>query len=494
LLHFLPGRRRGRLPLVGRYERPREAMSAVEFDPVAELSARVPLLIVGAGAAGFCAALAAKEAGVDPVVIERDKVPSGSTALSAGLIPAAGTRFQRAKGVADSPEQFAADIQRKALGEAPKALVEVISRGTASLIEWLTDRHALPFELIDNFNYPGHSALRMHGLPSRTGRELIDRLRNAAELNKIDLLTGCVAETILAEKNGRVLGLEIARGGSHRERIGCDALILACNGYGGNPELVRRFIPEMADALYFGHAGNRGDAVLWGERLGAELACLGAYQGHGSVATPHNILITWAVIMEGGFQVNAQGQRFGDETCGYSEQAAEVLRQSHGTAWDIFDARIAGIARQFEDFQTAERAGATLIADSVDELAAKMRLPADIFANEWRSVERLKTRDGVDRYGRRFSAKQKLVPPFFAIKVTGALFHTQGGLVIDKTGRVKREDGSLLPNLFAAGGAAVGISGSTAAGYLSGNGLLTATVLGRQVGQAAAALVSHKSE
>jgi fumarate reductase flavoprotein subunit len=247
----------------------------------------------------------------------------------------------------------------------------------------------------------------------------------------------------------------------------------------------------MADALYFGHPGNRGDAVLWGERLGAELACLGAYQGHGSVATPHNILITWAVIMEGGFQVNAQSRRFCDETCGYSEQAAQVLRQPGGTAWDVFDARIAGIARQFEDFEAAERAGAMLIADSVDELAAKMRLPVDLFAEEWRSVEILKTSSGVDRYGRRFSTKQELQPPFFAVKVTGALFHSQGGLVIDTTGRVKRKDGSSFPNLFAAGGAAVGISGTTAAGYLSGNGLLTATVLGRLTGQGASALISQ---
>src|SRR5215472_10137127 len=469
-------------------------MGIVKFDSAGEWNVRVPLLIVGAGAAGICAALAAKEAGVEAVVIERDAVPSGSTALSAGLIPAAGTRFQRAKGVNDSPERFAADIRRKTRGEAAPAVLESVARGSAPLIEWLTDRHALPFELIDNFNYPGHSALRMHGLPSRTGRELIDRLRNAAELNEIALLTGCVAETILAEKNGRVLGLEIAPGGSQRERIGCDALILACNGYGGNPELVRRFIPEMADALYFGHAGNRGDAVLWGERLGAELACLVAHQGHGSVATPHNILITWAVIMEGGFQVNAQGRRFCDETRGYSEQAVEVLRQPGKMVWDIFDARIAGIARQFEDFQAAERAGAMLMAHGVEELAVKLRLPADIFAEEWRGVETLKTRNEMDRFGRCFSAKQELRPPFFAVKVTGALFHTQGGLMIDEAARVTRKDGSLLPNLFAAGGAAVGISGNTAAGYLSGNGLLTATVLGRQAGWAAAALVSPKGK
>src|SRR6516164_3661234 len=256
--------------------------------------------------------------------------------------------------------------------------------GSAALIEWLTDHHALPFELVDDFNYPGHSALRMHGLPSRTGRELVDRLRHAAEQRDIVILTEVVADRLFAEADGRVCGVEIVRRDGTRERIGCEALILACNGYGGNPELVRRFIPEMADALYFGHPGNRGDAVSWGERLGAELACLGAYQGHGSVATPHNILVTWAVIMEGGFQVNAQGRRFCDETRGYSEQAAEVLCQPGRMVWDIFDARIAGVARQFEDFRAAERAGAMLMADGVEELAIKLRLPADIFAEEWR--------------------------------------------------------------------------------------------------------------
>jgi fumarate reductase flavoprotein subunit len=188
--------------------------------------------------------------------------------------------------------------------------------------------------------------------------------------------------------------------------------------------------------------------------------------------------------MEGGFQIKANGRRFCDETCGYSEQAAEVLRQPGGTAWNVFDARIAAIARQFEDFRNAERAGAMIAADSVDELAAKMRIPADMFAEEWRDVETSKTCGGVDRYGRRFCATQK---------VTGALFHTQGGLAIDATGRVKHNDGSVFPNLFAAGGAAVGISGPTAAGYLSGNGLLTATVLGRTTGQAAAALLSQRA-
>ena len=302
-------------------------MSASVAAVTGKFETQLPVLIIGAGAAGLCAALAAKDVGVDAVVVERDAVPAGSTALSAGLIPAAGTRFQRVKGIDDRPQLFADDIQKKAKGQADPAIVDAVARGAGPLVEWLADRHNLPFDVIENFNYPGHSALRMHGLPSRTGRELIDRLRNAAEANEVMILTERVAEGLLVEPDGHVRGVEIVQRDGTRERIGCETLILACCGFGGNPDLVRRHIPDMASALYFGHSGNRGDAVSWGEALGAALSHLGGYQGHGSVATPHNILISWAVIMQGGIQVNRDGRRFCDETRGYSEQAAEVLRQ-----------------------------------------------------------------------------------------------------------------------------------------------------------------------
>src|SRR5664280_2385321 len=156
-------------------------MGTVTITADEKFAAETPLLIVGAGAAGLCAALAAKEAGIDAIVIERDAVPAGSTALSAGLIPAAGTRFQRAKGIADSPQLFAADIQRKAKGGADGAVVDAVAQGAGMLIEWLADRYGLPFDVIDNFNYPGHSAMRMHGLPTRTGLELILSLIHISE-------------------------------------------------------------------------------------------------------------------------------------------------------------------------------------------------------------------------------------------------------------------------------------------------------------------------
>ncbi len=464
---------------------------SVKPAPAEGFAASVPVIIVGAGAAGLCAALAAHESGTEVVVIERDALPRGSTALSAGLIPAAGTCFQRALGISDSPDEFAADIRRKSHDQADPAIVDVVAQESGATVEWLAERYGFPFSVVHDFDYPGHCARRMHGLPSRSGAELIDRLRQAAEQQDIPILVDATVTGIFADAERNIGGVEMTRPDGTQECIGCAALILACNGYGGAPDLIARHIPEMRGALYFGHPGNRGDAVLWGQALDAKLVHMSGYQGHGSVAHPHGILITWAVIMEGGFQVNIRGERFSDESRGYSEQAAVVLAQPQREAFDIFDERIAAIARQFEDFRQAEALGAVIEAPTVDLLAERLQLPVSALAESFARVEGLKRSGGTDSFGRSFAGLQPLSPPFKAVKVTGALFHTQGGLAVDAETRVLSGEGERLPNLFAAGGAAAGVSGDSASGYLSGNGLLTATVLGRIAGRSAARLVKR---
>ena len=83
-----------------------------------------------------------------------------------------------------------------------------------------------------------------------------------------------------------------------------------------------------------------------------------------------------------------------------------------------------------------------------------------------------------------------MAPTYYAVNVGTSLFHTQGGLAIDTSARVLHQDGGVLPNLFAGGGAACGVSGPEVWGYSSGNGLLTAVMLGRVAGEGAVALIS----
>jgi fumarate reductase flavoprotein subunit len=447
--------------------------------PETDFDLTVPILIIGAGACGLVAALAANDAGADVLVVEADAAPSGSTALSAGLIPAAGTRFQRDAGIDDDADLFARDIQKKAKGENPQALVDLLAGQSAKVIEWLADSFDLPFSVVTDFDYPGHSRRRMHGLPTRAGRELIDRLRSACEAQGIDIICNRRAESLFVEGDmARGVRLE---GPNGTEDVGCGALILACNGYGGNRDMVRQFMPEIENAVWFGHDYNQGDAVTWGEALGADTLHLGAYQGHGNVAHPQGVLITWAVITQGGVQVNLHGERFWDESQGYSEAARAVLAQPKGVAWTIFDSRIADIARQFQDFKDAEAIGTIRTAESLSDLAELTGLPEEALTRTVASIPK----NGPDAFGRSFLG-EPLKPPYCAVKVTGALFHTQGGLKVDHSARVIRKTGNVFPNLFAAGGAAVGVSGSGDSGYLSGNGLLAATVLGHIAGSAAA--------
>jgi fumarate reductase flavoprotein subunit len=461
-------------------------MSIVLREAAPRFDAEVPLAIIGAGAAGLTAALAAAAAGVEALVLERDALPQGSTALSAGLIPAAGTRFQAAHGITDDAARFEADIQAKAEGRALPELAALLAREAGPAIEWLADAQGLDFSVVHDFDYPGHSRRRMHGLPSRSGAELVDRLRAAAEKAGIPILTEARVTALITDEGGTPRGLIVARPDGSEERVGARAILLACSGYGGDPDLVRAHIPRLADALYFGHPGNTGDAVKWGAALGAQLAQMSGHQGHGSVAQPAGILVTWAVITEGGFQVNALGRRFWNEAQGYSEAAEAVLAQPGGIAFDIFDARIAGIARQFADFRAAEEHGAVLTAPSIEALAARVKLPAEILAATFNEVEAMKQASACDAHGRDWSRASLLEPPFHAVRVTGALFHTQGGLVLDDAARVLRGDGVAIEGLYAAGGAACGVSGPEPSGYLSGNGLLSAVVLGRIAGREAA--------
>lgn len=448
----------------------------------------VPVAIVGAGACGLTAALMLSDVGVDCVLLERDAAPSGSTALSSGFIPAAGTRVQQAQGIEDSPARFAADIQTKAHGTAASHLVTAYTQAIAAAIDALQERHGIEFVLLDGFLYPGHSTQRMHAVPEKTGVGLMTRLQTAAARAGLPVLTDALVRQLWFDgAAGKVRGLSYQRPDGTLEHLSCDVLLLACNGFGGNAEMVRELLPEMRDATFAGHSGNDGSAIAWGKALGAQLADLGGYQGHGSWAVPQGALISWALMMEGGVQINAAGQRFHDETQGYSEASVKVLAQPGKLAWNVFDAPLLELARGFPDFCEAEAAGAVKTCADVAALARLLGCDLDTLKRTMASI----SAGALNADGRIF--KRALQAPYYAVKVTGALFHTQGGLAIDARCRVLRDDGSALPNLLAAGGAARGVSGNAVWGYLSGNGLLSAVAGGYIAAQTASLILQDRS-
>jgi fumarate reductase flavoprotein subunit len=249
--------------------------------------------------------------------------------------------------------------------------------------------------------------------------------------------------------------------------------------------MLAKYIPEMKEAYYFGHEGNTGEGILWGEALDAALDCMGAYQAHGSVTHPHGTLLTYVTVSMGGYHVNLDGKRFVNEYHGYSEHALDVLAQREGVAVSVFDERIYRTVEGYEDFQQCLRMGAIRKFNTIRELAESFRLPVEATAATHEAFLKAARGEAKDPLGRKEFDKP-LDPPLYGAKVTGALFHTQGGLKINNKTQVLRKNGSAIPNLYAGGGTASGFSGKAGpAGYLSANGLLAALVLGKIAGEAA---------
>lgn len=442
----------------------------------------IDVLVAGAGGAGAAAALAASRAGASVLVIDRnrDYPTQSNTALSTAMIPAAGSRWQRARDIDDSAEMFSADIIRKTRGKVDRVVAQALVGVAPELVEWLADECEVPLGLVTDFVYPGHSFPRCHAVPDRSGRTMLGHLLKVLRASDATLLAP--AELTAAEPAGSAWSCMITSPDGSAQTVEAAAVILATNGYGARPDLVAEHLPEMSGALYFGGPGSVGTAIDLGRKLGADLGCLDAYQGHGSVAVPHGVLTTWATVMHGGVLVNRDGRRFGDETTGYSEYARLVLAQPGGEAWVIIDRTVDDLCRSFADYQALLAERAVRWADSADELAAEIGISRAGLAATLAGLPPASHAD--DEFGRTFFEHQ-LTAPLGAVHVTGALFHTQGGLRIDGDAQVLRA-GVPIGDLYATGGAAVGMSGHGADGYLAGNGLLAALGLGLIAGRSAA--------
>jgi fumarate reductase flavoprotein subunit len=328
-----------------------------------------------------------------------------------------------------------------------------------------------------------------------------DLLRALARFD-IPYFTSTPVTGIEPADDGMVVGVGSAQGdrGVGNAEIRARKVMLACNGFGANRSMLGRYIPEIADAAYYGCPGNTGEGITWGLALGAGTATMRAYQGYGAVSRPEGIepsaatLVSWTLIEHGGVMVDRQGLRFGDESIGYSAFAHVVQTKADGVSYLLASQRIMEPVRQTEQrFRLLlERPGSPIhLVDTLEQAAAAAGIPAEALARTVAEYNEA-AKSGGDGFGRVNFGLAPLEPPFMIVETHPALFHTQGGLTINENAQVVQPDGTIVPNLYAGGGVAAGISGASSSGYCSGNGLLSALGWGRIAGaHAGAAAVSE---
>ena len=442
------------------------------------------LVIVGAGGCGLMAAFVAAKLGVELVLLEKDSRFGCNTDLASGSIAAWGTRFQKAAGIEGTPEQMTDDILRKNHGQADRDIVLALCRRTLDVVNTLVDEVGLELSLNTDAGRVGHSFLRMHNPKGKSGARITRALHEAlTPFPNATFADRTPGAGLITDASGAVIGVRGGEDGT--QKIGAKKVILACDGFGANRDMLRQYIPELADVECIGTRGNTGDAIRWGLELGAAVAHMHGHQGHGYVIPGYGTRIVPEVPLLGGVMVNADGVRFDREDQGYSELAGVLLRQPRGVGYMFFDQRIYDVALNNEHFRDSVNAGALKKGDTLEELAAAFKLdPARVRATfeEYQA----NASQGRDPLGRE-DFGQPLTSPYYGAQITGTLAHTQGGLRVDMHGRVLRTDGSVIPNLYAGGGTAAGVSGDGASGYLSGNGLLTALGFGLIAAEHAAA-------
>lgn len=460
----------------------------MEFDVTFDVS------IVGAGGCGLTAAIALHDVypNASIAVLDKAERACGNTVLSSGSIPAAGTRFQAEAGIRDTPQMFQEDLLSVAGEHEAMHLTEALTDVSAELVEWLVDRANVQLSLIQTYKHIGHSVHRLHAPPSRRGADLVNDLLVECERRDIPIVWNSQVKQLLTQER-RIAGLVYNTPNGDVIRVGAKHIVLACNGYAANPDILARYVPEITCATYGGGMGSEGEAVLWGEALGAGLANMKAYQAHASLADPHGSLVTWTVVEKGGIIVDASGRRFGDENVGYSAFAALELERP-GPFWVIADTRIrdATAAGQEEYAELVEHGGVQ--TGTLEVLCTRTGIDPAGLAATLENVRQLTKAGSADEYGRDQWGMGPLEDTLTATRIRPALFHTQGGLRVDTYGRVQMESGETLNGLWAGGGAASGISGNRGGlGYMSGNGLLCALGLGYLIGHGIAKELETRS-
>lgn len=431
--------------------------------------------ILGAGAAGMFVALAAQARGLEVTLIDPHAHKLNNFAISGGLFPAAGSSLQQAAGHTDSPQAWLDDLRQFAPSMVNENIATSVAYALPLATDFLIQKCAAPLHFLPDMVAPGHSQLRFHSVVPASGAALHTWFRHAcAQYPLIRWLTEP------AEVQRFSAGFELQVG---NDRLQARQIVLAGGGFGGNPEMVARFIPGMAGALHNGSPTQDGSTMALGIEWGAQLWGMDGYQGQGHTNPGGATRLGMSIPTLGGFLANRQGLRFVAEDIGPSALAPAVLAQAGGVALEVFDASIEAQLGNHGAYQQAVKAGQVITAPNLASLAEQTHIDLPSLQQTVESVRTFASGQACDPLGRESFARV-LAPPFKASWVTGALSHTQGGLLTCANGKVLDQQGQAIPNVFAVGGCAAGLSGRGADGYLPGNGLAQAFGLGWRLAQA----------
>ena len=506
---------------------PDDYKTAVENNATAEDSTvDADVVVVGAGGAGMTAAITAAAEGKSVVILESQSMVGGNSVRATGGMNAGKTVYQdenefgesagvektlktaaekyadnetitalaktvseqwaayqaNPTGYFDSVELMELDTMIGGKGINDPELVETLCANSADAIDWL-DEHGITLHNVSSFG--GASVKRIHrpvnaeGKTVSVGSYMIPLLQENCEKAGVQILLNTTANEILTDASGAAVGIKATGSTGETVTVNAKAVVLTTGGFGANLDMVVEYKPELKGFMTTNAAGAQGQGIEMATAIGAGTVDMDQIQIHPTVEANTAALITEGLRGDGAVLINAEGKRFIDEVGTRDVVSAAEIAQTGSYSWLVVDQAMVDASSVIQGYI---KKGYTVTGETYEELGKAMGVDEAAFAETMKTWNGYVEAKNDPDFGRTSFANPLDTAPYYAIKVTAGVHHTMGGLTINTNTEVLKEDGTVIPGLFAAGEVTGGVHG---ANRLGGNAVADFTVFGRIAGKAA---------
>ena len=448
------------------------------------------VVVIGAGGAGFSAAITARNAGANVVLLEKMPAVGGNSLISGAEMNAAKNWVQPKLGINDdSPELHAEDTFKGGDGKGDMKVINVMTHQALDAAKWCRDYLGVRFEDDNLFFFGGHSRKRALIPVGHTGTEFIAKFQAKADELGIPVITNMKAEELIKNKDGRVVGVKATMDGFEYTFNAKGGVVLATGGFGANPEMVKKYNPKIDERFKTTDApGSTGEALYMAERAGAELVNMGYIQTY-PICDPLSgaIELIADARFDGAIMLNQEGKRFVEELQRRDVLSEAILNQTGQYCWVLWNDNIGKISNTVKahanEYEAFTKQGIMTTCDDLKCIADFTKIPFDQLQKTVKRVSDMAGKGNDKDFNHRAGLMDMQQGKYYVIKAVPSTHHTMGGVRINEKAEALTAEGKVIPGLWAAG-EVTGVTHGT--NRLGGNAYTDIIVFGRIAGEAAA--------
>ena len=448
------------------------------------------VVVIGAGGAGFSAAIEAKNAGANVVLLEKMPAVGGNSLISGAEMNAARNWVQPKLGILDdSAERHAADTFKGGDKKGDMKVINVMTANALDAAKWCRDYLGVRFEDDNLFFFGGHSRKRALIPVGHTGTEFIAKFQAKADELGIPVITDMKAEELIKDKTGRVVGVKATSHGATYTFNAKGGVVLATGGFGANKAMVKKYNPKIDERFKTTDApGTTGEALYMAKRAGAQLVNMGYIQTY-PICDPISGVIELIADsrFDGAIMLNQEGKRFVEELERRDVLSEAILKQTGNYCWVLWNDNIGKISNTVKEHSTEYEAftkqGIMATCPDLKCIADFTKMPLKQLESTVKRVSSMAGKGNDKDFHHRGGLMDMSEGQYYVIKAVPSTHHTMGGVRINEKAQALTAKGQVIPGLWAAG-EVTGVTHGT--NRLGGNAYTDIIVFGRIAGEAAA--------